>query len=133
MPRLPDRISSNELLLRRWTPTDAELQERAIAASAEHLRPWMSWMEEEPKPLAERREMLAGWEREWEAGGDVVLALFLGGELAGSFGLHRRADPETLELGYWVAVPFLRRGLATRTASLLTDTALSLAEITRVE
>jgi ribosomal-protein-serine acetyltransferase len=131
--RLPELIESNGLRMRRWRSADAELQERAVTESIDHLRPWMSWIAEEPKPLAQRRAMLSAWEQDWAAGGDVVLALFVDEQLAGSFGLHRRSGPETLELGYWIGAPFLRRGLATTASSLLTDTALSIPEITRVE
>jgi ribosomal-protein-serine acetyltransferase len=133
MGRLPQRIEVDGLLLRRWEIGDAELQERAIAESADHLRPWMAWMAEEPKSLQERQAMLSKWEREWEGGGDALLAVFLDGEVAGSVGLHRRRGPETLELGYWIGVRFLRRGLATRVAAMLTEAAFSIPEIALVE
>ena len=66
-------------------------------------------------------------------GGDSVLGLFVDGAVAGSFGLHRRRGPETLEIGYWVHVDHLRQGLATRAAGLLSEAALSVPGITRVE
>jgi ribosomal-protein-serine acetyltransferase len=133
MDRLPHRSESDGLLLRRWMISDAELQERAITESADHLRPWMAWMTQEPKPLQERRAMLSHWEEEWEEGGDVVLAMFLEGEVVGSAGLHRRRGPDTLELGYWVGARFLRRGLATGAAAMLTEAAFSIPQIDRVE
>ena len=133
MPVLPELIEDGPLVLRRWRVEDAELQHRAVMESLEHLRPWMPWIADEPQPLQRRREMLAGWERDWAAGGDVLLAILFEGELAGSCGLHRRRGPRALEIGYWVHPRFLRRGIATRAARLLTATALSQPDIDRVE
>jgi ribosomal-protein-serine acetyltransferase len=133
MARLPERIEGDGLLLRRWTADDAETFGRAVEESAEHLRPWMPWAAAEPLPLIARRGLLARWQREWEAGGDSVLGAFVDGEVVGSFGLHRRRGPETLEIGYWVHVAHLRRGLAARAAGLLTEAAFSVPGITRVE
>ncbi len=121
------------MLLRRWVPDDAEALGRAVAVSTDHLRPWMAWIAEEPVPLERRRAMIAGWERDWSEGGDVVLGVFVDGRVAGGCGLHRRIGAGGLEIGYWIHVAFLRRGLATRAARMLTDAALALPEITRVE
>jgi ribosomal-protein-serine acetyltransferase len=131
--RLPERIEGEGLVLRRWLVEDAELQERAVSESLEHLRPWMPFIAEEPKPLEQRRRMIAAWERDWAAGGDVYLAVVLEDRIAGSTGLHRRRGPHALEIGYWTHPAFLRRGIATRVARLLTDTALALEGIDRVE
>jgi ribosomal-protein-serine acetyltransferase len=130
---LPERIDVTGLVLRRWTVADAAAQQQAVAENIEHLRPWMPWMAEEPQPLESRRELIARWDREWAEGGDSVLGVFLDGAVAGSCGLHRRAGPETLEIGYWIHRSFLRRGLATRVATMLTEAALSVPGIEAVE
>ncbi len=77
--------------------------------------------------------MLAGREREWLGGGDVMLGVFVADRVAGSCGLHRRIGPCRLELGYWIHPAFTRRGLATRVAWMLTDAAFALPGIERVE
>jgi ribosomal-protein-serine acetyltransferase len=134
MSRLPERIEGEGLVLRRWLPSDARTLERAIRESEEHLRPWMAWVADEPLPLARRQAALERWERDWRAGGDVLLGIFLpDGRAVGSCGLHRRRGPATLEIGYWVHPAHLRRGLATRAARLLTDAALAVPGITAVE
>jgi ribosomal-protein-serine acetyltransferase len=133
MSRLPEWIEGDGVLLRRWRVADAELQHQAIVESLDHLRPWMPWVAQEPQPLARRREMLAGWEREWEEEGDVYLAVVVNGRIAGSTGLHRRRGPGALEIGYWVHPDFVRRGVATTVARLLTDAAFGLDGIERVE
>jgi peroxiredoxin (alkyl hydroperoxide reductase subunit C) len=131
--RLPERIEGHGLLLRRWLVGDARAMEQAIAESAEHLRPWMAWMAESPQTLKQRGAMLREWEREWLEGGDVLLAIFVDGRVAGSCGLHRRRGPDVLEIGYWIHVSFLRRGLATTVARMLTDAAFSVPDIHRTE
>lgn len=130
---LPERIEGDGVVLRRWRVADAELQHRAIIESLEHLRPWMPWAAHEPQPLEQRREMLAGWEREWEEDGDVYLAVVVDDHIAGSTGLHHRRGPGVLEIGYWIHPAFARRGIATTVARLLTDTAFAVDGIERVE
>jgi RimJ/RimL family protein N-acetyltransferase len=133
MERLPERIETNGPELRRWTAHDAEALARVVAENDEHLRPWMPWMAREPMPLVDRVALLSRWDEEWKDGGDVVLGVFLEGELAGSCGLHRRIGPGGLELGYWIAKDRLRRGLATTVARALTETALAVPGVERVE
>ena len=132
--RLPERIAGeNDLVLRRWVVDDAEALAQAVSESAEHLRPWMAWMAEEPLTLEQRRALLAGWERDWSNNGDVLLGIFVGDRIAGSCGLHRRRGPDVLELGYWIHPSFTRQGLGTAVARLLTDTAFTVPGITAVE
>jgi RimJ/RimL family protein N-acetyltransferase len=131
---LPERVEGeNGLILRRWVLDDAEQLAKAVSESVEHLRPWMEWVSQEPLSLKRRREMLTEWEQQWRRGGDVTLGVFLDGEVAGGCGLHRRLGPAGLEIGYWTHPSFLRRGVATNTARLLTSAAFTLPEITHVE
>ena len=130
---LPERIEGDGVLLRRWCIADAEALGRAVTESELYLRPWMGWMAQEPQTVEQRRAMLAEREREWLAGGDVMLGIFVADAVAGSCGLHRRRGPSALEIGYWLHPSFLGRGLATTVARLLTDAAFSLPDITHVE
>jgi ribosomal-protein-serine acetyltransferase len=131
---LPGRIEGvGGLLLRRWVVADAEALSRAVSESIAHLRPWMAWIREEPVPIERRRAQIEEWEREWRRGGDVVLGVFLNAEIAGGCGFHRRIAPDGLELGYWIHPAFVRKGLATRVALLLTDAALRLPGVSHVE
>ncbi len=130
--RLPERIEGDGLLLRRWRVQDADLQHAAVLESLEHLRPWMPWIGTEPQSVPERRRTIAGWEREWEQGGDVYLAVLVDGRVAGSAGLHHRGGPDTLEIGYWLHPGFVGQGLATRAARLLTDAAFTVEGIDQV-
>ena len=134
MTRLPDHVETERLVLRRWTATDAEALGAAIAQSVEHLRPWMPWAAGEPVPLDDRVRWIQQCNREWEAGGDVVLGILLAdGTVIGGTGLHRRGGPGTLEIGYWVHVDHTGRGHVTEAAAALTDAAFGLPEIDHVE
>jgi ribosomal-protein-serine acetyltransferase len=132
--RLPDRIEGpGGLVLRTWTIGDAESLAQAVAESAEHLRPWMGWIAQEPLPLERRRARIEEWERDWADGGDAFLGVFVHDRIAGGGGLHRRIAPDGLELGYWIHPAFLRRGLATSAARLMTSAALARPEFSHVE
>jgi RimJ/RimL family protein N-acetyltransferase len=54
-------------------------------------------------------------------------------ELAGGCGLHARIGSGALEIGYWVSKEHTRKGYATAAASALTNAALQLPGVTRVE
>src|SRR5215217_5953441 len=133
MVRLPDRIEGDGLVLRRWRAEDAELLHEAVVDSVEHLRPWMPWIADEPMSVEQRRALIEGWERDWEGGGDVVLAIVRDGIVAGGSGLHRRRGPDVLEIGYWLRPGFVGRGIVTTAARLLTTAAFAVDGIERVE
>ncbi len=47
----PYRIRTERLTIRCWEPRDASLLKDALDSSLDHLRPWMPWALEEPRPL----------------------------------------------------------------------------------
>ncbi len=61
------------------------------------------------------------------------MGIFLAGQVVGGCGLHRRLDPGGLEIGYWTHPAFVRRGIATTAAGLLTDAAFHVRGISHVE
>jgi RimJ/RimL family protein N-acetyltransferase len=126
-------VVSASVLLRLWQVDDAARLGHAVAESAGHLRPWMAWMTDEPQTPEQRRAMLGRWEAEWSDGGDAYYGIFFDGDVVGSCGLHRRLGPDALEIGYWIHAAFVRRGLATEAARLLTDASFSMREISSVE
>lgn len=130
---LPELIEGPRVVLRRWRSSDVPALAAAIDKNREHLRPWMPWVADEPMTDAQRRELVARWERTWRAGGDVVLGVFLEGAVVGGTGLHRRRGPHGLEIGYWIDADHTRRGLATEVAGTLTEAAFEVPGITFVE
>jgi len=131
--RLPDMVESERLTLRRWVPEDAAALGTAIEENLDHLRPWMPWITAEPKSIPSRVALINQWTSEWERGGDVVLGVLMGDDIVGSTGLHRRRGPTVLEIGYWVHRDYIRQGIATELASVLTTAAFTVPTIERVE
>ena len=132
--RVPERIDGPDgLVIRQWRVSDAAALGQAVAESHEHLLPWMAWAALEPVPIDDRRAQIRQWRADRKRSGDGVYGVFLDGEIAGGCGLHRRGADDVLEIGYWIHTRFTRRGLATRVAALLTDTALTLPGINHVE
>lgn len=130
---LPDRFDDGELVVRRWVVGDARALHQAIRRNVDHLRPWMPWIALEPQSLDQRKALIQTWEDDWRRGGDVVLAVLVEREVAGSAGLHRRIGANGLEIGYWIDKDRVGEGLATRVARLLTSAAFSVPGIERVE
>ncbi|MEL7207750.1 MAG: GNAT family N-acetyltransferase [Actinomycetota bacterium] len=134
MPRLPERIATERLLLRQWEPADAAAMGVAISASIEHLRPWMAWIAAEPLTDAERTDLVASWRDSWEAGmGEAHYGVFDGSAVIGSGGLRSEVGPGGMEIGYWIHADHVRQGYATEVARALTTVALGQTGVERVE
>jgi len=132
MEPLPDRTEADDLVLRRWTPDDAAALDALVTANLAHLRPRMPWIAEEPKTLAERRELIEGWTASWAGGGDLVMGVWRGDRPVASVGLHWRGEPDGPEVGYWVAGPEQGRGIATRASAALCDLAFGVPTVDAV-
>jgi ribosomal-protein-serine acetyltransferase len=131
---LPERIEDDGLVLRRWVVDDADALHAVIADSASHLRPWVTWVDQEGTSIEERRAFIAEREREWQHGGSVLLGMFIGARIAGGCSLEVRADLDgVVEIGYWLHPAFRGHGLATRAARLLTACALEMPGVRTVE
>jgi ribosomal-protein-serine acetyltransferase len=119
--------------LRHLREDDAEAFNAAVHESLDELRPWMPWAAGEPRPVAERLELIRDWARERAEGGDESFGIFLDGAVAGACGLHRRVGPGGVEIGYWVRTPDTGRGVATEAARRLCELAFADPSIDRVE
>lgn len=133
MTPLPTTTGRDGLVLRTWTEADVPAMAEAVAASTEHLRPYMAWIAHEPMASDARTELVARWDREQRAGGDVVFGIWRDDEVVGSCGLHRRIGPGGLEIGYWVHADHVGRGIATTASHALTDLAFTVDGIEVVE
>lgn len=109
-------------MLRCWKATDAPRLAEAIDASLDHLRPWMSWVRQEPEPLDNKEARLRRFRQRFEAGEDFAYALFDPDErqVLGGAGLHMRIGAGASEIGYWVHVAHVGLGLATEASAALT-------------
>ena len=126
-------VAPEQLEIRAWREEDAHALGAAITASLEHLRPWMPWIAEEPLTDAERRARIWVWGQARAAGGDETLGVFLDGEVVGGCGMHHRIAPGGVEIGYWVHVDHVRRGIATGLSERLVAEAFARPSTTHVE
>jgi len=130
----PERVEHGGVVLGRLTEQDAAALSRAATASLEHLAPWMPWATPEGTSLEAQRERLEGPATMWSSGSGYEYGIFLpDGTLVGGCGLHRRIGPSALEIGYWVHVDHVRRGIATACAGALTAVGFALRGIERME
>ena len=129
--RPPRQFETRRLVLRRARPDEAHLLRDAVDSSLEHLRAWMPWAMNEPITLDETKARLAKSIEEFERGETFAYNLFPRGreELLGSIGLHRRSEPGTLEMGYWIRESAAGQGFVTEAAAVLARAALSLGGI----
>lgn len=120
-------------LLVRIDPARTPRAVAAVNASLGHLRPWMAWAQEpatEDSVGAFFAEAKEAWDARREFGYSIVDAD--DGEVLGGCGLHGRLGPHGLEIGYWVHVDHIGRGLATEASRALTDAAFAIPGIERV-
>lgn len=135
-PRGPAyRLVTPHLELRAYDPSQAEALRTAIAESVRHLAPWMPWAHDEPQPIDQKIELLRKFRAHFDLGVEFGYAIFAreGGSLVGGTGLHPRAGPGALEIGYWIHVDHIGKGWATEAAGALTRAAIELHEVRRVE
>jgi len=132
---VPERITTDRLLLRCWEPADAAALRAAIDASLDQLREWLPWASAEPTPVEELALRLEGFAHRFRAGEEWAFGVFdlRSGEVLGGAGLHRREAPDALEIGYWLRADAVGRGLATEAVEALARTALGPGGVTRVE
>ncbi|MBM3670880.1 MAG: GNAT family N-acetyltransferase [Actinobacteria bacterium] len=64
---------------------------------------------------------------------NFVIEDLITGVLRGACGLHLRDTPEVAEVGYWIAAPARRRGVATRATRLASRWALATFPLVRLE
>jgi ribosomal-protein-serine acetyltransferase len=124
-------LQRGDVTLRRIRAADAALVYRLVSESQEYLRPWLPWAA--AYTLASAREFVEGAERDWESGAAFSYLIAAGPAPVGSAGLMARIGTGGLEIGYWVHPDHAGRGIATAAAGALTEAALGLRDIDRVE
>ena len=129
----PDRIDlPGRLALARWRRERASSAAEAINASLEHLQPWMAWASE-PATEESMTTFFAIAEEQWAQRRDFGYSIVDEHDsVVGGCGLHARIGPNGLEIGYWVHVDWIGKGVATAAARALTDAAFGIEGIERV-
>ncbi|MCB9877301.1 MAG: GNAT family N-acetyltransferase [Planctomycetes bacterium] len=122
---LPERIDTERLVLRAWRPDDAADLRRAIDESDAHLRPWIPFMQHEPRSLDATRAWLDEIARFFDRGEHFRYAIRRRqddgrpGELVGETMLLLRGGPGAREIGYWLHPAHCGHGYATEASRSL--------------
>jgi ribosomal-protein-serine acetyltransferase len=140
---VPDKFTTERLVLRRWQPSDAERLAPILAANWDHLGPWLPIHVAKPAPLPELETRLAGFATDFDADLKWRYGMYSTDEreLLGEVDLFPRdangrvAYPESdrAEIGYWVRSDLTGRGFVTEGVRGMLDLAGSLPRIERIE
>ena len=131
---VPERIelAAAGVVLRRYRKSDIDVLYAAIEENRDHLRPHMPWADEgRPEFVTFLTDAIAQWDR----GADRNFAIVDEGasRYLGGCGLHDRIGPAAWEIGYWLVADATGRGIVTAAARALTDIALAMDGVERVE
>ena len=131
--RPPEEITTPPIVVRRYDGDELESLVEAVSSSLDHLRPWMPWASAEPLEPSLTAFLTRAVE-DFDRGANFNYAIWDGARLSiiGGTGLHPRLGPARLEIGYWVRVGWLRRGVASAAARVLTTAAFELPGIDEV-
>ena len=129
------RIESKRLVIRCYSPMDAQYLQKSIQESLEHLRPWMPWVKTEPEELKVKIERLREFRADFDLSKNYVYGVFDPKEtqLLGGTGLHPRVGSNAFEIGYWIHVNHVNKGYATEISAALTKVAFEVENVNRVE
>jgi RimJ/RimL family protein N-acetyltransferase len=129
------RVVTDRLVLRPWNPEDAPLLRAMIERGRAHLGRFLPWAREVPtldEELAQCRRMRGAF----DLGTDLIYGAFLRADervLVGGTGLHPRVGPGACEIGYWVDVDHVRRGIAVEMAAAMTRVGFEIEGLDRIE
>jgi RimJ/RimL family protein N-acetyltransferase len=124
---LPSELRGQRVLLRPYQADDAEKVFAAIDESRDHLRPWVTWVDNN-RTVDDVRDYCIRSQASWLLRTELALGIFdsASGQYLGGTGLH---DPDwelrAFEIGYWLRVTAIGHGYATESTRLLADFALS--------
>jgi RimJ/RimL family protein N-acetyltransferase len=124
----PVLLQVGDYVVRKYEISDAQALVDAVTDSYKHLEPWMPWIKFEPQSVIQREELITTWNVSWEQRTEFVMGIFLDDRVVGGTGLHLRGDEKTVEIGYWVHVDYIGRGIATQVSRALAETAFALWE-----
>jgi len=129
------RVETERLVVRCWSPGDAQRLKDAIDASLDHLREWMPWAYDEPEPLEEKANRLRLFRGRFDLDQDYVYGILFSDEavVIGGTGLHTRVGEGAREIGYWIRADRVNQGYATEASAALTKVAFEIDGVQRVE
>ncbi|HET7460329.1 MAG TPA: GNAT family protein [Longimicrobium sp.] len=134
-PGPPYRIVTPTVVLRCWDTADTPALHALIAENLEHLRPWVPWVADEPKPLEARLHEVRQWRATFDLDQAWHWAMLAAddGELVGSVVMNPLLDGTSVDIGSWVGEARARRGLVTHGVAAAVRAAFEVLGMTRVQ
>jgi RimJ/RimL family protein N-acetyltransferase len=140
---VPDTLTTERTILRRWRPSDAVQLGPVLEANWDHLGPWIPIHVAEPIPKAELETRLAGFVADFDADLKWRYGMYSASEndLLGEVDMFPRdangrvaySECDRVEIGYWVRSDLTGRGLVTEGVRRMLDLAASLPRVERAE
>jgi RimJ/RimL family protein N-acetyltransferase len=129
------RIETERLVVRCYQPLDTQLLADSVMESVEHLKPWMPWAHNEPRPYEDRLEGVKRFRGMFDLHENYVYGIFNPAEtkLLGGTGLHPRLGENELEIGYWINKDYINQGLVTESTAALIKVAFEIIHVHRIE
>ena len=129
------RIETERLVVRCYQPSDTQLLADSVIESVEHLKPWMPWAHDEPRPFEVRLQGVKRFRGKFDLQEDYIYGIFNPEEtrLIGGTGLHTRLGDRQLEIGYWIHKDFINKGLVTESTAALVKVAFEVIHVHRIE
>lgn len=134
MTTAPDELRTARLVLACWRAADAPELRAALDECDAHLRPWIPFMQGEPRSLAETRARLIAARASFAKGEHFRYAIRERdtAALVGETMLLARGGPDTLEAGYWLHRDHCGKGYATEATEALLPIAFAGIGVGRV-
>jgi ribosomal-protein-serine acetyltransferase len=118
--RLPTRLETERLILRRYEADDVKALDGDAIRSIDHIGRFMPSARAEL--LGDRVALLADARRAFDAGERFAYGMFLpDGAFVGNCGTRWEGEGE-LNIGYWVLIEHVRRGYASEAVRAVTRT-----------
>ena len=128
------RIVTPRLILRCWDPADTTALAGIIAESLEHLRPFVEWAQNEPRPFGEKLAEVRKWRAEFDLDYMWHYAVLTAEDerLIGALMMARRG-PDVAETGGWVTVSALGHGYFPEATAAAMRAGFEVMELTRIQ
>lgn len=128
-------LRSARLLLRCWREDDAPSFRALLDRNDQALRPFITWMRDEPAPLEHTRARLAGYRLAFDEGRDFRYGMFDAADerLIGELMLSTRTGEGSREVGYLVDQSEAGKGFASEASAMAIRLAFQHSQVDRVE
>ncbi|HRO41296.1 MAG TPA: GNAT family protein [Flavipsychrobacter sp.] len=126
-------IVDSDIILRTFTPQDAQTLFETIDANRTHLRPWLSWVDGTTKQehsLAFIEDALS----QLQSQQGIALGIFLNGNVIGTIGMHQWNHAlKKAQIGYWIVREHEGKGLLSKCLKRFVDFLFDKIDLNKIE